>query len=77
MGRQSDGRQKRFRRLQKAIKPYGLRILAKKGGHLGIFDTDDKRVAVMSESPTSVPHAEYHTFKFLQKNGHVPKEAKL
>ena len=63
---------KRFRRLAKAIKPYGLEIKKTKG-HNQILK-DGKRVYTFAGSPAVVHFAEHNTFHDLKKMGLVPEE---
>jgi len=71
------GGSKRFRRLQLIIEPYGLKIVALKSGHNGIFNSGGVRIYTMSGSPKNVYQAIDNTLKDLKKYGHVPKEVRL
>lgn len=74
----NDGIQKKYRRLQKAIKPYGYRIMCYgRSGHAGIYDQQGNRIISMSGTPSVKEQAESHTFKTLQKLGLIPENARL
>lgn len=68
---------KRFRKLAKAIKPYGYYLAPLPSGHNGIFDGSGKRIYTMSNSPKVVQFAMSNTLKDLKKMGYVPKECSL
>lgn len=68
---------KRFRKLAKAIKPYGYYIAPIASGHNGIFDGSGRRVYTMSSSPKVPQYAMLNTLKDLKKLGYVPKEVTL
>jgi hypothetical protein len=68
---------KRFRKLAKALKPYGYYLAPLPSGHNGIFDGSGRRIYTMSNSPKVVQFAMANTLKDLKKMGYVPKEVKL
>ena len=68
---------KRFRKLAKAIKPYGYYLAPLPSGHNGIYDGSGRRVYTMSNSPKVVQFAMANTLKDLKKMGYVPQECKL
>lgn len=68
---------KRFRKLARAIKPYGFYISPLASGHNGIFDSSGRRIYTMSSSPKVVQYAMANTLKDLKKMGYVPQEVKL
>lgn len=65
---------KRFRRLGKALKRYGLEIRSGKN-HQGIYK-GERRIYTFASTPTNLHFAEHNTFHDLKKMGHIPKEDK-
>lgn len=72
-----DGIKKMYRRLQKAIKPYGLEIRHGERHHAGIYNEAGERVYSLPSSPRVLHHAENYAMQSLRTNGHVPPEATL
>ncbi len=73
-----DGFLKRYRRLHKAIKPYGLQMeQGRRTGHIAILDKDGRRVATMAGTPRVLANAEIYAWQSLKRDGHIPKDAQL
>lgn len=64
---------KKYRRLSKAIKPYGMVIKPCRSGHLGIF-MDGRRVYTFAGTPAVIHYAEHNTFHDLKKKGLIPQD---
>lgn len=60
--------------MAKLVRPYGLILKRKKGGHIGIFNAEGKRVGTMSSSPKVNEYALYNSVRQLIDNNALPIE---
>ncbi len=60
--------------MEKLVRPYGLTLKRKKGGHIGIFNGEGKRVGTMSSLPKVNEYALYNSVRQLIDNNALPEE---